>query len=89
MDEDHKKGTPLKLSTVAVALGLIVSALSAQAANIKISSLPIAITASGTYVMSGSLTFSVQSTGSAAITISTAIQRPVNSPSAEIIGKGE
>jgi hypothetical protein len=56
------------------AFGLL-SALSAQSANIKISSLPFAITAPGTYVVTGNLTF--PATNVAAITISTAIQGPV------------
>jgi hypothetical protein len=57
----------------------LLSALSAEAANIKISSLPFAITAPGTYVVTGNLTFPIQPTGNtiAAITISTAIQGPV------------
>jgi hypothetical protein len=52
------------------AFGLL-SALSAQSANIKISSLPFNITAPGTYVVTGNLTF--PATTAAAITISTAI----------------
>jgi hypothetical protein len=57
------------------AFGLL-SALSAQAAIINIPSLPFAITATGTYVVTGNLTFPV-TTNVAAITISTAIQGPV------------
>jgi hypothetical protein len=60
------------------AIGLL-SAFSAQASSIKISSLPFAITAPGTYVVTGNLTFPVHPTDNtvAAITISTAIQGPV------------
>jgi hypothetical protein len=54
----------------------LLSALSAQAANIKITSLPFAITAPGTYVVTGNLAFPA-TTNVAAITISTAIQGPV------------
>jgi hypothetical protein len=57
------------------AFGLL-SVLSAQAANIKISSLPFAVTAPGTYVVTGNLTSSA-TTNVATITISTAIQGPV------------
>lgn len=56
------------------AFGLL-SALSAPAANIKISSLPFAITVPGTYVVTGNLTF--PGTTNAAITISTDIPGPV------------
>jgi hypothetical protein len=65
----------LKSSLLMAAFGLL-SALSAQAANIKITSLPFAITAPGTYVVTGNLTFPA-TTNVAAITISTAIQGPV------------
>jgi hypothetical protein len=54
----------------------LLSALSVQAANIKITSLPFAITAPGTYVITGNLNFQT-TTNVAAITISTAIQGPV------------
>jgi hypothetical protein len=65
---------PTRLAlTAAVSL---LSALSTQAANIKISSLPFAITAPGTYVVTANLSSSA-STNVAAITISTAIQGPV------------
>jgi hypothetical protein len=47
----------LKSTLLMAAFGLL-SALSAQAANIKISSLPFTITAPGTYVLTGNLTFS-------------------------------
>ena len=57
------------------AFGLITSALSAQSANTKISSLPFNITAPGTYVLTGNVTSSSTSTG--AINISTAIAGPV------------
>jgi hypothetical protein len=65
----------LRSPLVMAAFGLL-SVLSAQAANIKISSLPFAITAPGTYVVTGNLSFPV-TTNAAAITISTAIQGPV------------
>jgi hypothetical protein len=55
--------------------------LAAQSANIQISSLPFAITAPGTYVVTGDLTFSSppqpNGTSVAAITISTALSGPV------------
>jgi hypothetical protein len=58
------------------ALGLVLSAPAAQSANIKISSLPFAITAPGTYVLTGNLSFSeIQNV--AAITISTSVSGPV------------
>jgi hypothetical protein len=61
------------------AFGLIMSALSALSANIPISYLPFAITAPGTYVLTGSLTFSSPPSGDAvaAITVSTSISGPV------------
>jgi hypothetical protein len=64
----------LKSPLLMAAFGLL-SALSAQAANIEISSLPFAITTQGTYVVTANLTF--PATTNAAITISTAIQGPV------------
>jgi hypothetical protein len=54
----------------------LLSVLSVQAANIKITSLPFAITAPGTYVVTGNLNLQT-TTNVAAITISTAIQGPV------------
>jgi hypothetical protein len=68
----------LKTPLLMAAFGLL-SAFSAQSANIKISSLPFAITAPGTYVVTGNLNFLVSPNGNtvAAITISTAIQGPV------------
>jgi hypothetical protein len=68
----------LQCPLLMAAFGLL-SALSAQAANIKITSLPFAITAPGTYVLTANLTFPGQPTDNtvAAITISTAIQGPV------------
>jgi hypothetical protein len=69
------KTNEIKIPLLMAAFGLL-SALSAQAANIKISSLPFAITAPGTYVVTGNLTFAA-TTNVAAITISTAIQGPV------------
>jgi hypothetical protein len=63
-------------SPLLVAAFSLLSALSAQSANIKISSLPFAITAPGTYVVTGNLTFPATTTV-AAITISTDIQGPV------------
>jgi parallel beta-helix repeat protein len=69
----------LKHTLLTAALGLIMSALSAQSANIKISSLPFNITAPGTYVLTGNLTSSVTrtSTDTGAINISTAISGSV------------
>jgi hypothetical protein len=55
--------------------------LAAQSANIKISSLPFAVTAPGTYVVTGNLTFSSppdpNGNAVAAITVSTALSGPV------------
>jgi hypothetical protein len=55
--------------------------LAAQSANIQISSLPFAITAPGTYVVTGDLTFSSppdpNGNAVAAITVSTALSGPV------------
>jgi hypothetical protein len=65
----------LKAPLLMAAFSLL-SVLSAQAANIKISSLPFAITAPGTYVITGNLAFPVTA-NVAAITISTAIKGPV------------
>jgi hypothetical protein len=63
-------------SILLTALGLALSTLAAQSANIKISSLPFAITAPGTYVVTGNLSSSeIQNV--AAITISTSISGPV------------
>jgi hypothetical protein len=70
----------LKNTLLMAAFGLIISALSAQSANIKISSLPFNITAPGTYVVTGNLNFASPPSGNAvaAITISTSISGPVN-----------
>jgi hypothetical protein len=57
------------------ALALLISALTAQAASIKISSLPFNITAPGTYVLAADLSYPSQQ--NAAITIATSIQGPV------------
>ena len=65
-----------KLSVLTAALGLIVSALPAQSADIPISSLPFAITAPGTYVVTGNLSYAAQ-TNTAAISIATNISGPV------------
>jgi hypothetical protein len=65
---------PQKIISTAV-LGLIMSALTAQSANIKISSLPFSITAPGTYVLTANLSFPSQQ--NAAITIATSIPGPV------------
>jgi hypothetical protein len=59
-----------KIISTAV-LGLLMSALTAQAASIKISSLPFNITAPGTYVVTANLSYPSQQ--NAAITISTSI----------------
>ena len=59
------------------AFGLIMSALSAQSANIPISYLPFPITAPGTYVVTRNLSFPLSATGIEAITISTAISGSV------------
>jgi hypothetical protein len=64
---------------VMAALSLL-SVLSAHAANIKISYLPFNITAPGTYVLTGNLSFTVTEVGginTGAINISTAIAGPV------------
>jgi hypothetical protein len=58
------------------ALGLL-SALSAQSANIKISSLPFNITAPGTYVVTGDLTSPLTSYGLGSINITTTLAGPV------------
>ena len=68
----------LKNTLLMAAFGLIMSALSVQSANIQISSLPFAITAPGTHVVTGNLTFAAPTSGlMAAITVSTAISEPV------------
>jgi hypothetical protein len=66
----------MRYSKTLTAAFSLLSVLSAQAANIKISQLPFAITAPGTYVVTGNLNFPA-TTNVAAITISTAIQGPV------------
>jgi hypothetical protein len=58
------------------AFGLL-SALSTQAANIKISSLPFNITAPGTYVLTGNLTSPLTGSGLGAINKSTTVEGPV------------
>jgi hypothetical protein len=60
------------ISTLVAALTLIMSAFSAQSADIKITSLPFNITAPGTYVLTGNLTSSSTSS-SGAINISPAV----------------
>jgi hypothetical protein len=55
----------------------LLSALSAQAANIKISALPFAITSPGTYVLSRNLSFTTGNPGDSAISIASNIQGPV------------
>jgi nitrous oxidase accessory protein NosD len=67
----------LRNTLLTAAFGLIMSALSAQPANIPISSLPFAITDPGTYVVTRNLSFPSSATGIAAITISTAISGSV------------
>jgi hypothetical protein len=69
----------LKNTLATAAFGLIMSALAAQSASITISSLPYPITAPGTYVLTGNLTFSSPPSGDAvaAITIATSISEPV------------
>jgi hypothetical protein len=62
----------LKSTLVMAAFGLL-SALTVQAANIKISSLPFNITAPGTYVLTGNLTSPISSSGLGSINISPAI----------------
>jgi hypothetical protein len=57
--------------TLTAAFGLIMSALSAQSADIKITSLPFNIAAPGTYVLTGDLTYTPGASPSA-ITIFTA-----------------
>ena len=64
----------LKNTLATAAFGLIMSALSASAANIKITSLPLDITAPGTYVLTGNLTSPSSGT---AIHISSSIPGPV------------
>jgi hypothetical protein len=64
------------------AFGLIAAALSAQPADIKISTLPLSITAPGTYVLTGDLTSSLTRTSpsgssAGAINISSSIAGPV------------
>jgi hypothetical protein len=63
-----------KISPLAAAFGLIICTLSAQAANIPISTLPFTITAPGTYVLTGDLNSS--SLGNA-ISVGMGIQGPV------------
>jgi hypothetical protein len=64
-----------KSTLLTAAFGLIMSALSAQSANIPISFLPFAITAPGTYVVTANLSFTSPPSGDtvAAITIATCI----------------
>jgi hypothetical protein len=57
------------------ALALLISALTAQATSIKISSLPFNITTPGTYVLAADLSYPSQQ--NAAITIATSIKGPV------------
>jgi hypothetical protein len=57
------------------ALGLIMSGLAAQSANIQITSLPFSITAPGTYVLVSDLNYTAQS--GAAITILPNLSGPV------------
>jgi hypothetical protein len=64
----------LKSTIMLIAFALL-SALSAQSANVKISSLPFNITAPGTYVLTTNLTSTATNTG--AINISTAAPGPV------------
>ena len=64
------------------AFGLIMSALSAQSANIQITSLPFTIGAPGTYVLTGNLSFTAPtppnaSTYYAAILVPTSLPGPV------------
>ena len=68
-----------KARLLTAAFGLIMSALSAQAANVIISSLPFTITAPGTYVLTGDLTCPAAS-GSPreAINIPSTLQGPVD-----------
>jgi hypothetical protein len=63
----------LRFPLLIAAFGLL-SALSAQSANIKISSLPFAITAPGNYVLAGNLT---SPSASNAITIEASVIGPV------------
>ena len=51
----------LKNTLLTAAVGLMMTAFSAQSADIKISSLPFQIVAPGTYVLTGNLSFSAQS----------------------------
>jgi hypothetical protein len=71
----------MKITLRIAAAACLLIPLAAQSANIQISSLPFAITAPGTYVVTGDLTFSSppQPNGAsvAAITISTALSGPV------------
>jgi hypothetical protein len=76
-----KKMNPNK-TLLPTAFALIISALSAHSADIKISLLPLNITAPGTYVLTGNLTSSLTRTSTSgssagAINISTAIEGPV------------
>jgi hypothetical protein len=64
-----------KSTLTMAAFGLTMSAISAQSADIKISSLPFAITAPGTYVVTGNLSF--QSQQGSAITIPSSLSGAV------------
>jgi hypothetical protein len=64
-------------STLLMAAFGLLSALSAQAANIKISALPFTITSPGTYVLSSNLSFTTGNPGDSAISIASNIQGPV------------
>ena len=58
------------------AFGLIMSAITAQAANVQITSLPFNITAPGTYVLTSNLSWT-QINGTPAITVATTVAGPV------------
>jgi hypothetical protein len=66
------------------ALGLIMSAITAQAANIQITSLPFTIGAPGTYVITGNLSFTAPTPPNAS-TYYTAISVPTNLPGPVIL----
>lgn len=84
MTETHgTMGPPMKLrSTLLMAtFSLIMSALSAQAANITIPSLPFTVSVPGTYVLAANMTFTSQQNGNA----QGAISIPANLPGPVIV----